>query len=110
MRSSVPGISASEVEVTNVSAFGLWLLLHNREYFLPYEEYPWFREARIADVLNVTLVHEDHLRWPALDVDLCAESLDHPEDFPLIYRDRTAASKRRRLRAAPGAGRSARRR
>jgi hypothetical protein len=95
MRSSVPSTSASEVEVTNVGSFGLWILLQEKEYFLPYEQYPWFKEARIADVLNVTLAHEDHLHWPALGVDLCVESLDHPEDFPLIYRDRPAASKRR---------------
>jgi hypothetical protein len=84
-----------------VGVFGLWLLLHGKEYFLPYEQYPWFREARIADILNVTLVREEHLHWPALDVDLCVESLDHPEDFPLIYKNRAAASKRRRMRTAP---------
>lgn len=96
MRSSTPGTSTSEVEVTNVGAFGVWLLLRDREYFLPYDQYPWFREARIADVLNVTLMHEDHLHWPALDVDLCVESLDHPEVFPLVYKNRTGASRRRR--------------
>ena len=94
MRSPVPGTSTSGVEVTNVGAFGLWLLLHDKEYFLSYEEYPWFKEARIADILNVTLVHEGHLHWPALDVDLCIESLDHPEDFPLIYDGRSVKSKR----------------
>ena len=107
MRLSVRGTSASAVEVTNVGAFGLWLLVHDKEYFLPYEQYPWFRVARIADVLNVTLEHEDHLHWRALDVDLGVESLDHPEDFPLIYVDRATASKRR-LRTAPSADRPSR--
>ena len=91
-----------------MDARGLWLLLREKEYFLPYEQFPWFREARIADVLAVTLVHEDHLHWPALDIDLCAESLDHPEDFPLMHRDRATTSKRRRLRVAAVSDRSAR--
>ena len=96
MRSSVRGKSTSEAEVTNIDALGFWLLVHGKEYFLPYEEYPWFRDARVRDILNVTLVHEDHLRWPALDVDLSIASLKHPESYPLTYRGRTAAARRRR--------------
>ena len=103
-------MSPTVSEVTNVGALGLWLLVHDTEYFLPYDQYPWFKEARIADILNVTLVSEDHLHWPALDVDLCVESLDHPEDFPLICRDRAAGTKRGRIRSAPEADRLAGRR
>jgi hypothetical protein len=39
--SSEVGISA--VEVTNVSQHGLWLLIHEKEIFLPFEKFPWFR-------------------------------------------------------------------
>ena len=95
MRSSVRGKSISEAEVTNIDTLGLWLLVHDKEYFLPYGEYPWFRDARVRDILNVTLVRKDHLHWPALDVDLCVESLEHPESFPLTYRGRTTAPRRR---------------
>jgi hypothetical protein len=70
--------------------------VRGKEYFLPYEEYPWFRYARVRDILNVTLVHEDHLRWPALDVDLSIASLERPESYPLTYGGRTAAPQRRR--------------
>ena len=98
MRSAVRGKSTSEAEVANIDAFGFWLLVRDKEYFLPYEEYPWFRNARVRDILDVTLECEDHLRWPALDIDLSVESLEHPESFPLTYRGRTAAPMRRRAR------------
>jgi hypothetical protein len=85
----------SAAEVTNIDTFGFWLLVRGKEYFLPYEEYPWFRDARVRDILDVRLVHKDHLHWPALDVDLSVESLDRPESFPLTYRGRAAALRRR---------------
>ena len=86
MRSPKPGASTSDVEVMGVNGHGLWLFAKGAEYFLPYEDYPWFKEARIADILNIELVHESHLHWPALDVDLSLESLDNPEAYPLVYR------------------------
>lgn len=91
-------MSPTEAEVTNIDARGFWLLVHDKEYFLPYEEYPWFRDARIRDILSVMLVHEDHLHWPALDVDLSIESLECPESFPLTYKGRTAGRPRPRNR------------
>lgn len=85
MSSSVLGAVTSEAEVTNMDRFGLWILVRDREYFLPYEEYPWFKNARVDQVLNVELLNEDHLHWPELDVDLCIESLEEPDRYPLIY-------------------------
>lgn len=82
----MPGASISEVEVTHIDSHGLWLLVGEREYFLPCEEFPWFHEARILDVLNVELLHGDHLHWPTLDVDLSVESLEHLEQYPLVWR------------------------
>jgi len=52
MRSSVRGKTTSAVEVTNIDAHGFWLLVRKKEYFLPYEEYPWFRDARVRDILT----------------------------------------------------------
>jgi hypothetical protein len=31
------------VEVSHVSNFGVWLLTHNKELFMPYEDFPWFK-------------------------------------------------------------------
>jgi len=71
--------------VTNISGAGFWLFVGDREYFLPYDKFPWFREAKIAEILDVELQHGFHLHWPKLDVDLEIASLEAPEQFPLIY-------------------------
>ena len=49
-------------------------------------EAPWFRDATIAELTHVLLPSPHHLYWPALDVDLAVESLDHPEKYPLVSR------------------------
>jgi hypothetical protein len=84
--SSKRGASTSSAEVTNVDSFGVWVLVSDREYFLPYDDFPWFRKATLDQVLTVELLHGEHLRWPKLDVDLSLDSLEKPEDFPLVYR------------------------
>ncbi|HUU43859.1 MAG TPA: DUF2442 domain-containing protein [Planctomycetota bacterium] len=86
MKSSRRGATISEAEVIGINRHGIWLYVKGAEYFLPHGDYPWFKEARIADILDVRLLHETHLHWPALDVDLCLESLGKPEAFPLVYR------------------------
>ena len=45
MKSQELGKNTSEVEVTNVSRQGLWILVADEEYFLPYQEFPWFFET-----------------------------------------------------------------
>ena len=85
MNCSTLGAPTSLAEVTNIDHFGFWLLVENKEYFLPYGDFPWFRGATVDQILNVQLLHEDHLFWPDLDVDLSLDSLQCPESFPLIY-------------------------
>ena len=86
MTSVAPGTSTSEVEVTNVSKHGFWLLIRDQEVFVPFAEFPWFKDASIGPLLNVQLPSPQHLYWPDLDVDLAVESLFHPERFPLVSR------------------------
>lgn len=86
MKSSAPGKSTSSAEVQDITPHGVWLLANGREYFLPFDQYPWFRNAKVADVYNVCLLHGTHLHWPSLDIDLEVDALDRPEDYPLIYR------------------------
>ena len=47
------------------------------------EIFPWFKESKLADVLNVELYSGGHIYWPALDVDLSTTILENPERFPL---------------------------
>ena len=77
------GKFSSKTEVTQVSVHGIWLLVKGVEYFLSYEEFPWFQNATIFQIQQVKLLHGFHLRWPDLDVDLHLESLIHPEKYPL---------------------------
>jgi len=90
MKSARAGKSISAVEVTNVSAHGLWLMLGGREQFLAFKQFPWFRNAPIGKLLNVKLPNPGHLYWPDLDVDLDVESIARPEKFPLVSRANTA--------------------
>ena len=88
MKSGRRGKSTSAVEITNVSSHGFWLLIGEDESFVPFKEFPWFREATIAELTNVELPSTHHLYWPDLDVDLAVESLDHPERYPLMSKAR----------------------
>ena len=82
--SAAAGSSTLEAEVTHISKHGVWLLLGERELFMAFEHFPWFREASVAAVQDVQCQHARHLYWPQLDVDLSVESIEHPERFPLI--------------------------
>jgi hypothetical protein len=79
----MPGTVTSDVEVTNISAHGFWVLLGDRELFLPFDDFPWFREVPVAAILEVERPQPHHLYWPRLDIDLSVESIEHPERYPL---------------------------
>jgi hypothetical protein len=106
MKSSRRGTRTSHVEVSNVSPIGFWLLLDEREVFVPFKEFPWFRDATIGQLTAVERPHASHLHWPELDVDLAVESLDHPERFPLISQSRPKPG----IRSAPTRSRTSGRR
>jgi len=89
MKSAKLGRRTSQVEVTNVSKHGFWLLIGDRERFVAFSQFPWFRDAPIGHLLNVELPSVRHLYWPDLDVDIAVESIDHPERFPLVSKVRS---------------------
>lgn len=78
------GITTSEAEVTNVSKHGFWLLLGDEELLLPFDQFPWFKQATVEQLTTVEWPTPDHLYWPQLDVDLSVSSIRRPQDFPLI--------------------------
>ena len=79
----MPGAATSEVEITNISQHGFWLLLDGRELFVPFEEFPWFKRATVEAILHVERPAPGHLHWPELDVDLAVDSIEHPARYPL---------------------------
>ena len=86
MKSTKRGKNISSLEVTNISSHGFWILVVRREYFVDFEGHPWFREATVAQILDVRLEHGHHLHWPGLDVDLDVEGLEKPEKYTLVYK------------------------
>lgn len=49
----MPGTVISAPELTHVSKHGLWLLLADEEILLPFEQFPWFRQATIDQISHV---------------------------------------------------------
>lgn len=86
MKSAPRGPSTSPAEVTNVTPHGFWLFVDDRELFVPFNEFPWFREASVREITHVQLPSPHHLYWPDLDIDLAVESIEHPEKYPLVSR------------------------
>ena len=86
MKSDRRGKRTSAVEVTNVTASGFWMIVADRELFVPFKHFPWFREATIGQLTRVQSTTPGQLRWPDLDIDLAVESIEHPDRFPLVSR------------------------
>jgi hypothetical protein len=84
MKSANTGVATSAVEVLNVSPHGFWLFVTGQEFYLAYDDFPWFRNATVGQLFQVELHHQDHLYWPDLDVDLDVDRIAHPEKYPLV--------------------------
>jgi hypothetical protein len=61
MKSATLGVGTSPAEVTNVDIHGIWVLVGEKEYFLPHEDFPWFKKAKVEDILNLELHHRTGL-------------------------------------------------
>ncbi len=86
MSSLAHGNNTSEVEVTNISMHGLWLLSHGKELFMSYTDFPWFENQSVKSITKVEEQSPGHFYWPEIDVDLTEESIEHPERFPLKFK------------------------
>ncbi|MBI2251997.1 MAG: DUF2442 domain-containing protein [Armatimonadetes bacterium] len=73
------------VSVENITPFGIWLFVKEKEYFLSYKDYPYFKNQTLNSIQNVQLLHGYHLYWPKLDVDLELDNLKNPEKYPLKF-------------------------
>jgi hypothetical protein len=82
MKSLKPGKSIS-VSVENITPFGIWIFVKEKEHFLSYKDYPYFKDQTLNPIQNVQLLHGYHLYWPELDVDLEIDNLENPGKYPL---------------------------
>ncbi|HEX7122955.1 MAG TPA: DUF2442 domain-containing protein [Gemmatimonadaceae bacterium] len=83
MKASQGAVSSLDVELVTVSPEGFTLSLGDREVFVDFELFPWFREATIDEIANVTRPDPDRLHWERLDVDLSIDAIEHSEHSPL---------------------------
>ena len=80
------GEHTSTIEVTNIDTMGFWIFDGIKEHYLSFSDFPWFLDASIKSITNVTEESSNHLFWPELDVDLTLEMIDNPEKYPLRYK------------------------
>jgi len=71
------------VGVENITPFGIWLFVKEKEYFLNYKDFPYFKDQTLNSIQNVQLLHGYHLYWPDLDIDLEIDNLENPEKYLL---------------------------
>ncbi len=85
MNSLAHGNNTLAVEVTNISTHGVWILAHNQEFFMSYDDFPWFKDQPVKSIINIEEQAPGHFYWPDIDVDLTEEIIKNPERFPLEY-------------------------
>lgn len=66
---------------------GFWLLVDDREYFVPFDDYPAFRKATVGQIYLVERLSPSQFYWPELDIDLELEALENPERYPLLFQE-----------------------
>jgi hypothetical protein len=85
MNSSPHGAATLPSSVTNISEFGFWLLVDDKEYFVPFADYPAFQYATVAQIYAVQQIGPAQFHWPELDLDIELDALARPEAFPLKF-------------------------
>jgi hypothetical protein len=86
MSSQGNGTSTLTNSVTNISSFGFWVMVENKEYFVSFTEYPEFKNATIDNIFDMKILSPNQLYWEKLDIDIELDALDKPDQFPLQYR------------------------
>lgn len=80
-------VTELSAEITNISPNGIWVLSNDKEYFIDYKDYPFFTNASIKQIADVEVDSFGNLHWPELDIDIELDSLENPEEYPLIYNE-----------------------
>jgi hypothetical protein len=71
--------------VTNISNIGFRILVNDKEYFVPFSNYPEFKSATLDEIFNMKLLSPRQLYWQTLDCDIELDALEDPEQFPLRF-------------------------
>lgn len=87
MSSNPPGTGISYSEITSITAIGFWLLVDDQEFFVPFDEYPDFRNATVAQIYAMRQLSPRQFYWPDLDVDIELDALEQPDQYPLTFHE-----------------------
>jgi hypothetical protein len=72
--------------VLSITIDGVFITAFGKDYFLSFNRLPWFKDAKVSDIMNVRNVGTMGIRWDSMDVDLELDSLIHPVKYPLIVK------------------------
>lgn len=77
----------TSVKVLTITANGILLSIPDGDFFLNYNDFPWFKNASVNDVFDVEMEGDSAVRWDKLNVDLEIESILHPEKYPVTMKN-----------------------
>jgi len=72
----------TSVNVRSILPDGIFLSALGRDYYVSFERLPWFKTAKVSDIINVSLIGDYAIRWDDLEIEI----LMHPEKYPLIMK------------------------
>lgn len=71
-------------EILNISEHSFWIYFNGKEYQVPFDRFPWFKDCSVKSIFNYEFDQFGNFHWPDIDVDLNTEILENPEKYPLI--------------------------
>ena len=86
MTLQMSGTNTSLNEVTNISQAGFWLLVDDKEYFVPFNDYPEFKQATIEQIYRIKRLGPDAFYWEVLDIDIELAALAEPDKYSLKFK------------------------
>ena len=78
--------NTSSVRVLSVMPTGIFISVIGKDYFISFDRLPWFQDAKLSDILKVSMFGRMGIKWDNLGVELEIESLEHPEKYPLVIK------------------------
>ena len=69
-KNSNKSTESTSVNVLSIMSEGIYISVSGKDYFVSFNRLPWFRNAKVSDIMNVSMLGRMGIRWEALDVDL----------------------------------------
>ncbi len=86
MKSIIHCQDIAEIEVMNITKYGIWLLSRDSELFISFQGFPQFLDASVSKIMKVEQPNPNLLHWPDLGIDLAVQSVRR---FPLASKPST---------------------